>query len=118
MAETPYEFAQLRAKEIQRLLARLTSGQPLSDHDVTTAIGRAEDAKRRGIEAHLKAAERHLGSAEVHERAASMYETQAGQDEKNVEARLRAMDNRAAAVRNRAAADAEVRRAMEASGTS
>jgi hypothetical protein len=116
VAETPHEFAHLRAKEIKRLLARLKSGQPLSELDVATAIGRAEDAKRRSIEAHLKAAERHLSSAEVHERAAAMYETQAAQDPKNVEARLRGVDNRAAAERKRVAADAEVRRAMQAAG--
>ena len=116
MAETPPEFARLRAKEIKRLLARLKSGQPLTDHDLATAIGRAEDAERRAVEAHLKAAERHLSSAEVHERAAALYEAQAANDAKNVEARLRGVDNRAAAERKRIAADAEVRSAMEAAG--
>ena len=116
MAETPHEFARLRAKEIKRLLARLKSGQPLTERDVATAVGRADDAKRRAIEAHLKAAERHLSSAEVHEGAAAMYEIQAGRDPKDVEARLRGVDNRAAAERKRIAADAEVRRAMEAAG--
>ena len=116
MAETPPEFARVRAKEIRRLLARLRSAQPLTEQDVTTALSRAEDARRHAVEAHLKAAQRHLSAAEVHERAAAMYEARAANNPDDVEARLRGVDNRAAAERKRAAADVEVRRAMEAVG--
>jgi hypothetical protein len=119
MAETPREFAHVRAKEVKRLLARLNAGHAMVPDDVASAIARASEAKRHAVEAHLKAAERHLGAAEMHERAAAMYEARAANRPGNEQARLRALDNKSAAERRRVAADVEVRRAMQASdGTS
>lgn len=62
---------------IEKLLARLRSRVALTACDLSTAIGRAEEAQRRAVEAHLKAAERHLDCARMHERAAEMYEFKA-----------------------------------------
>ncbi len=94
MVKTPDEFAQLRAKDVKKLLARFPA------------------ARRRAIEMHLEAAERYLDTARVHDRAAAMYEDGAsGRGAK--EARLHALDHEAAAARNRDAAEAEFRRAAE-----
>jgi hypothetical protein len=113
MAETPREFAQLRARELKKLLARLRAGDALTPGDVNVATTRATEARRRAVHTHLRAAERHLASAEVHERAAALYGDMAKAGD-NVEARLRALDHTAAAERKRIAADTEVRRAIEA----
>lgn len=118
MAETPRDFAQLRAKEIASLLARLRAGESMTDSDVSGATSRAGEARRRAVEAHMKAAEQFLRTAEVHERAAEMYEAQAARQESDHIARLRGLDNRAAAERKRVAADTEIRRAMDAAGES
>lgn len=118
MAESPREFAHLRAREIASLLARLRAGDPITDSDISSATSRADGARRRAVEAHMKAAERFLHTAEVHEQAAEMYEAQAACQEADHIARLRGKDNRAAAERRRLAADTEIRRAMAAAGGS
>jgi hypothetical protein len=113
LVETPREFANLRAKELARLLARLRAGEEMTELDADAAASRAQEARRYSVAAHIGAAERFLQAAELHDRAAEMYEALAS-SRTNVGAQLRALDNRDAAERKRSAAVAEIRRAMEA----
>jgi hypothetical protein len=112
MVNAPGQFAQIRAKDIKRLLARLKAGDAIPELCLPVANTREAEARRRAVELHLAAAERYLQTARLHDRAAAMYE-EAASGKNGEQAHLQALDHEAAAARNRHSAISELGRAGE-----